>query len=79
MLRQEGQMAVADEVGRLMHGSELSRGEFASRIRTSTSRFSTYATEKATSSAVLMVRVRRIRRGGNQSGRPLFEVAIDVI
>ena len=51
--------AVADEVDRLIRDSGLSRAEFASRIGTSASRLSTYATGKVTPSAALMVRMRR--------------------
>lgn len=50
--------AVAEEVRRLIEASGLSRREFASRIGTSTSRLSTYATGKVVPSAALMVRMR---------------------
>jgi DNA-binding transcriptional regulator YiaG len=50
--------AVAHEVGRLIERSGLSRVVFASRIGTSASRLSTYATGKVTPSAALMVRMR---------------------
>lgn len=56
--------AVADEIDRLIRDSGLSRAEFASRIGTSASRLSTYATGKVTPSAALMVRMRRT------AGRP---------
>jgi DNA-binding transcriptional regulator YiaG len=49
---------VAAEVQRLVEASGLSRAEFASRIGTSTSRLSTYATGKVTPSAALLVRMR---------------------
>ncbi|HEV7398957.1 MAG TPA: helix-turn-helix transcriptional regulator [Solirubrobacterales bacterium] len=49
---------VAQEVGHLVERAGLSRREFASRIGTSTSRLSTYATGKVTPSAALMVRMR---------------------
>ena len=52
--------AVAAEVNRLVRESELSRAEFASRIGTSPSRLSTYATGKVTPSASLLVRMRRV-------------------
>lgn len=50
---------VATEVAELIEASGLSRAEFASRIGTSTSRLSTYATGKVTPSAALLVRMRR--------------------
>lgn len=52
--------AVAAEVVVLIEESELSRAEFASRIGTSASRLSTYATGKVTPSAALLVRMRRV-------------------
>jgi DNA-binding transcriptional regulator YiaG len=51
--------AVAAEVDRLVRESGLSRAEFASRIGTSASRLSTYATGRVTPSAALLVRMRR--------------------
>jgi len=51
--------AVATEVKRLISRSGLSRAEFASRIGTSASRLSTYATGKVTPSAALLVRMHR--------------------
>ena len=51
--------AVAAEVDALVRASGLSRAEFASRIGTSASRLSTYATGKVTPSAALLVRMRR--------------------
>ena len=50
--------AVASEVTALVRASGLSRREFASRIGTSTSRLSTYATGKVTPSAALLVRMK---------------------
>ncbi len=55
--------AVAMEVSRLIARSGLSRAEFASRIGTSTSRLSTYATGKVSPSAALLVRMRRVAVG----------------
>ncbi|HET9161895.1 MAG TPA: helix-turn-helix transcriptional regulator [Solirubrobacterales bacterium] len=52
--------AVATEVERLIEASGLTRAEFASRIGTSTSRLSTYATGKVSPSAALLVRMRRV-------------------
>lgn len=54
----EERVAVAQEVGSLVEKSGLSRVDFASRIGTSASRLSTYATGKVTPSAALMVRMR---------------------
>ena len=51
--------AVAAEVDGLVRSSGLSRAAFASRVGTSASRLSTYATGKVTPSAALMVRMRR--------------------
>lgn len=51
---------VATEVRRAIARSGLSRAEFASRIATSTSRLSTYATGKVTPSATLMLRIQRL-------------------
>ena len=63
--------AVAVEVAALVRASGLSRAEFASRIGTSASRLSTYATGKVTPSAALLVRMRRvIGREGPQLHRP---------
>jgi DNA-binding transcriptional regulator YiaG len=50
--------AVAAEVTELIDASGLTRAEFATRIGTSTSRLSTYATGKVTPSAALLVRMR---------------------
>jgi transcriptional regulator with XRE-family HTH domain len=52
--------AVATEVNELISRSGLTRGAFASRIGTSPSRLSTYATGKVTPSAALLMRMRRI-------------------
>jgi DNA-binding transcriptional regulator YiaG len=52
--------AVAAEVKELISRSGLTRGEFASRIGTSPSRLSTYATGKVTPSAALLIRLRRV-------------------
>lgn len=51
---------VAAEVRQAIARSGLSRSEFASRIGTSPSRLSTYATGRVTPSAALMVRMRRV-------------------
>jgi len=55
----EERESVAKEVKRLIEASDLSRAEFASRIGTSPSRLSTYASGKVTPSAALIVRMRR--------------------
>lgn len=61
--------AVAAEVAGLIDASGLTRAEFASRVGTSSSRLSTYATGKVTPSAALLVRMRgRAIAGG--SGAP---------
>ena len=65
--------AVANEVARLIDESGLTRAEFASRIGTSTSRLSTYATGKVTPSAGLLLRMRRVSsraHGGFPPGAP---------
>ena len=54
--------AVATEVVGLVAKSGLTRAEFASRVGTSASRLSTYATGKVTPSAALMVRMRGASR-----------------
>lgn len=63
--------AVAAEVRAAIAASGLNRAEFASRIGTSTSRLSTYATGKVTPSAALMLRIRgvveRIRSSNGSS------------
>jgi len=58
---------VAREVSRLIERSGLPRAEFASRIGTSPSRLSTYATGKVTPSATLMLRMRRLADGPTKS------------
>lgn len=60
--------AVAAEVDTLVQDSGLSRAEFASRIGTSTSRLSTYATGKVTPSAALLVRMRNVTERQNPEG-----------
>jgi hypothetical protein len=55
---------VAAEVRDAIAKSGLSRAEFASRIGTSSSRLSTYATGKVTPSATLMIRMRRVAAQG---------------
>jgi DNA-binding transcriptional regulator YiaG len=52
--------AVAAEIRDAVRGSGLSQAEFASRIGTSASRLSTYASGKVTPSATLMLRIRRL-------------------
>ncbi|WP_051393505.1 helix-turn-helix domain-containing protein [Glycomyces arizonensis] len=51
---------VAGSVRQAVAESGLTRAEFASRIGTSVSRLSTYATGKVVPSAVLMVRIDRV-------------------
>jgi DNA-binding transcriptional regulator YiaG len=58
---------VAAEVRDAIARSGLSRAEFASRIGTSSSRLSTYATGKVTPSASLMVRMRRVAAQGESA------------
>lgn len=52
--------AVAVEVRELVDRSGLSQAEFASRVGTSASRLSTYASGKVTPSAALLLRMRRV-------------------
>lgn len=52
--------AVALEIARLIESSGLSRADFASRIGTSPSRLSTYATGKVIPSAALLLRMRHV-------------------
>ncbi|GAB3228135.1 hypothetical protein GCM10027447_19950 [Glycomyces halotolerans] len=52
--------AVAGRIRRAIDDSGLTRAEFASRIGTSVSRLSTYATGKVVPSAALMVRIERV-------------------
>jgi DNA-binding transcriptional regulator YiaG len=56
---------VAAEVREVIDRSRLSRAEFASRIGTSPSRLSTYATGRVTPSATLMIRMRRVAAQGS--------------
>ena len=51
---------VAAEIREAVERSGLSQAEFASRIGTSASRLSTYASGKVTPSATLMLRIRRV-------------------
>jgi transcriptional regulator with XRE-family HTH domain len=62
--------AVAAEVKRLIDNSGLTRREFASRIGTSASRLSTYATGKVTPSAALLLRMRRVGPASASAGSP---------
>jgi transcriptional regulator with XRE-family HTH domain len=62
--------AVAAEVKGLIDASALSRAEFASRIGTSPSRLSTYATGKVTPSAALMLRIARLSGEAADGPRP---------
>lgn len=50
---------IADRVRDAIARSGLGRAEFASRLGTSTSRLSTYATGKVTPSATMMLRIER--------------------
>lgn len=59
--------AVAAEVQRLIRRSGLSRQDFASRIGTSASRLSTYATGKVVPSAALLLRMRGAAGAENSS------------
>lgn len=52
--------AVAADVREAIRRSRLSRAEFASRIGTSASRLSTYASGKVIPSAALMLRIHRV-------------------
>jgi len=52
--------AVADAVRSVIERSGMSRAEFASRVGTSASRLSTYATGKVVPSAALMLRMERV-------------------
>lgn len=60
---------VAADVRQAIAQSGLSRSEFASRIGTSPSRLSTYATGKVTPSAALMVRMHRVAGKAEPHGR----------
>lgn len=57
---------VAAEVRNAIRRSGLTRAEFASRIGTSSSRLSTYATARVTPSAGLMLRMRRVAAQGER-------------
>jgi transcriptional regulator with XRE-family HTH domain len=62
---------VAAEIRRAVARSGLTRAEFASRVGTSASRLSTYATGRVSPSATLMVRIRRLLdRTVRDPGRP---------
>lgn len=52
--------AVAAEIRELLAQANLSQAEFASRLGTSASRLSTYASGKVTPSAALLLRMRRV-------------------
>ncbi len=65
--------AVAAEVTQLVDRSGLTRTEFASRIGTSASRLSTYATGKVTPSAALMVRMRLVAAAKSDRADPTGE------
>lgn len=56
---------VASEVRRLVEQSGLSRNNFASRIGTSPSRLSTYATGKVVPSAAMLVRMHNVAEVSN--------------
>jgi DNA-binding transcriptional regulator YiaG len=60
--------AVAKEVDTLVKESGLTRAQFASRIGTSPSRLSTYATGKVTPSAALLVRMRNVAERQSPDG-----------
>ena len=62
---------VSDRVQALVERSGLSGAEFASRIGTSASRFSTYRTGKVTPSAALMLRMERV--AGSSPGHETAE------
>lgn len=57
---------VAAEIRALIAQSGLSRSAFASRVGTSPSRLSTYATGRVTPSAALMLRMRRVAASAAQ-------------
>lgn len=59
-VEEEERNQVASEVRDAISRSGLSRAEFASRIGTSASRLSTYATGKVTPSATLLLRIGRV-------------------
>lgn len=59
-IEQNEREAIAAEVREAIDRSGLTRTEFASRLGTSASRLSTYATGRVTPSATLMVRIQRL-------------------
>lgn len=59
---QQEREAVAAEVRQAVEDSGLTRAEFATRIGTSASRLSTYASGKVVPAATVMVRIRRVSR-----------------
>jgi DNA-binding transcriptional regulator YiaG len=61
--------AVAAEIREAVGRSGLSRAEFASRIGTSASRLSTYASGRVTPSATLMLRIRHLADRQSRDGR----------
>ena len=71
----EDRHAVAREVSSLIGQSGLSRAEFASRIGTSPSRLSTYASGKVTPSAALLFRMLRLTRRGTGDLREATQAA----
>ena len=64
---------VAREVKWLIEASGLTGAGFASRIGTSTSRLSTYATGKVTPSAALLVRMRSVANAKSEQAGPAHE------
>jgi DNA-binding transcriptional regulator YiaG len=66
---------VAANVDALVRESGLSRTEFASRIGTSASRLSTYATGKVMPSAALLLRMRRVAQRAH-AGRVLLAMPV---
>jgi DNA-binding transcriptional regulator YiaG len=61
--------AVAAEIREAVERSGLSQAEFASRIGTSASRLSTYASGKVTPSATLMLRIRGVAERRSRDGQ----------
>lgn len=66
---------VASEVRQLIERSGLSRTDFASRIGTSPSRLSTYATGKVVPSAALLVRMRSVAEAASKERGALPSLA----
>jgi DNA-binding transcriptional regulator YiaG len=66
----EERNVTAEEIRTLIAASGLSRSEFASRIGTSASRLSTYATGKVTPSATLLLRMRRLAERSREGQAP---------